>query len=53
MSMTQITMIKKEDYIILFMKSKSLNNYDDHYDLGLQLIASNERLIESIGYRTP
>jgi hypothetical protein len=45
-------MIKKEDYIILFIKPESLDNHDNHHSLGLQLIASNEQLIEFIGYRT-
>jgi hypothetical protein len=32
--MIQITTIKKEDYIILFMKLKSLDDYGGHHDLG-------------------
>jgi hypothetical protein len=51
-SMIQITMIKEEDYVILFIKSKSLNDHDGYHSLGSQLIASNERLIESIRYKT-
>jgi hypothetical protein len=34
-------MIKKEDYIILSIKPESLDDHDDHHDLGLQLIALN------------
>jgi hypothetical protein len=52
-SMTQITTIKEEDYIILFIKPESLDDHDSHHDLGSQLIALNERLIEFMGYRTP
>jgi hypothetical protein len=53
LSMTQIIMIKEEDYVILFMKPKSLDDHNGHHNLDLQLIASNEQLIESKEYRTP
>jgi hypothetical protein len=46
-------MIKKENYVVLFMKLKSLNNHDNYYGLDSQLIILNRRLIESIGYKTP
>jgi hypothetical protein len=46
-------MIKKKNYIILFMKPESLDDPDGHHGSGLQLIASNERLIEFIEYKTP
>jgi hypothetical protein len=51
--MTQITMVEKEDYVILFIEPESLDDHDGYHDPGPQLIALNERLIESIGYRTP
>jgi hypothetical protein len=50
--MTQITMIKEEDYVVLSKEPESLDDYDGCHVPGSQLIASNKRLIETMGYKT-
>jgi hypothetical protein len=37
--MTQITIIEKEDYIVLFIKPESLDDHDGHHDLDVITLA--------------